>query len=58
MNGTLIEKADVLVKGKLIKTISTEKIEASGVTLINGGGRTLTPGLIDTHVHLMWNMSR
>jgi hypothetical protein len=30
MSEKLIEKADVLVKGKLKETISTKKIEASG----------------------------
>jgi len=53
---TLIEKANVLVEGNKIKTISTKKIEASGATIIDGGGRTLMPGLIDAHVHLGLNM--
>jgi len=53
----LIEKANVLIEGNKIKTISTKKIEAAGATVIDGGGRTLTPGLIDAHVHLIWNTS-
>ena len=51
------KKLNVLVEGNKIKMISTKKIEASGATTIDGGGRTLTPGLIDAHVHLTWNMS-
>ena len=49
----LYENHSVLVEGKLIKAISAGEIEASdGATVIDGGGRTLMPGLIDAHVHL------
>jgi len=48
----LIEKANVLVEGNIIKTVSTEKIEARDATVIDGGGRTLMPGLIDVHWHM------
>jgi len=44
--------ANVLVEGNLIKQVSTGKIDAPGATVIDGGGRTLMPGLADTHVHL------
>lgn len=49
----LLENASVLVEGNLIKTVSTEAIEVDDATVIDGGGRTLTPGFIDNHVHLM-----
>jgi len=55
-NEALIENANVLVEGNLIKSVSTDAIEADGATLIDGGGRTLMPGLIDAHVHLYWNV--
>lgn len=42
----------VLVQGNLIKEIGPS-IEAPGATVIDGKGRTLMPGLIDNHVHLM-----
>ncbi|MEP1200770.1 amidohydrolase family protein [Tateyamaria sp.] len=48
----LIKSANVLVEGKLIKLVSTDPIEPGNATIIDGGGRTLTPGLMDTHVHL------
>lgn len=51
----VLTKADVLVEGNLIKTVSTTpiKLNRSGKTrVIDGGGRTLMPGLIDAHVHL------
>ncbi len=44
--------ANVLVEGNLIKEVSTDIIEAEGATIIDGQGRSLTPGLIDTHTHL------
>lgn len=48
----LKEGVNVLVEGNLIKAVSTETIEAPGAQVIDGGGRTLTPGLSDMHVHL------
>ena len=54
-NGTedrLYENHQVLVEGNTIKAISSSEIEAkSHATVIDGGGRTLMPGLIDSHVH-------
>ena len=42
----------MLVEGNKIKAISAGEIEAgSQATVIDGGGRTLMPGLIDMHVH-------
>jgi imidazolonepropionase-like amidohydrolase len=49
--------SNVLVVNNKIKTISQATISApSGAdsTRINGGGRTLMPGLIDAHTHLFW----
>jgi imidazolonepropionase-like amidohydrolase len=51
-NEQLIENANVLVEGNLIARISTSAIAAPGATVIDGGGRTLMPGLMDAHVHL------
>lgn len=45
----------VLVRGNLIERISATPIDVGadeGVTIIEGGGRTLMPGLIDNHAHL------
>ena len=51
MDGERLENANVLVEGNIIKTVSTEAIEAPNAEIIDGGGRTLMPGLIDSHVH-------
>jgi len=44
---------NVLIEGKLIKQISAEAINAPGATVVDGGGRTLLPGFIENHAHLM-----
>ncbi|WP_109310406.1 amidohydrolase family protein [Ruegeria sp. AU67] len=51
VNETRIENANVLVEGNLITAISTDPIDADGATVIDGGGRTMIPGLIDVHWH-------
>jgi len=46
---------NVLIEGNLIKQISAEPIAAANATVIDGGGRTLMPGLIEGHGHLQMN---
>ncbi|WP_170528064.1 metal-dependent hydrolase family protein [Ruegeria arenilitoris] len=53
VNEARIENASVLVEGNQIKEISTDGIEAPNATMIDGGGRTLMPGMHDQHVHLL-----
>jgi imidazolonepropionase-like amidohydrolase len=43
---------NVLVEGNLIKNVAKGAIDAPGATVIDGGGRTLMPGLINAHLHL------
>jgi imidazolonepropionase-like amidohydrolase len=47
--------ANVLITGNKIEKISTAPIPANGNTLttIDGDGRTLMPGMIDAHTHIM-----
>ena len=42
---------NVLVEGNLIKAISLERRRRPQAVRIDGGGRTLMPGLIDSHAH-------
>ncbi|WP_170342431.1 metal-dependent hydrolase family protein [Ruegeria arenilitoris] len=51
VNDGRIENANVLIEGNLIAAVSTDPISAEGATVIDGGGRTLIPGLIDVHWH-------
>ena len=50
---SLQDGMNVLVEGNLIKAISSSSIDAPGATVVDGGGRTLMPGLIENHAHLM-----
>jgi imidazolonepropionase-like amidohydrolase len=43
---------EVLVEGETIREVSARPLPAAGATVIDGGGRTLMPGLIDCHVHV------
>ncbi len=43
---------NVLVEGNHIVQVSAEPISADGATVIDGNGRTMTPGLIDMHTHV------
>ena len=56
INEKLIEKANVLVEGNKIKQVSTKKIDATDATVIDGGGRTLMPGFIAMHEHIVGQM--
>ena len=55
VNEQRILNANVLVEGDLIREVSTGAIRAEGATVIDGGGRTLMPGLIDAHWHVMFS---
>jgi imidazolonepropionase-like amidohydrolase len=53
---SLSEPTNVLVRGKLIETLSRTPIpvdRSATTTIVDGGGRTLMPGLIDNHWHAM-----
>jgi imidazolonepropionase-like amidohydrolase len=55
---TLTAPTNVLVRGNKIERISAQPIPTdrrATTTLIDGGGRTLMPGLIDAHTHLMFS---
>jgi len=43
---------EVLVEGAAIKEVSDKAIKASSARIVDCGGRTLMPGLIDCHVHV------
>jgi imidazolonepropionase-like amidohydrolase len=53
----LAEKAvkgqDVLIEGNKVAKVG-KNLSASGATVIDGAGRTLMPGLIDMHTHVMF----
>jgi len=50
--GSVIAPAEVLVRGGRIAEAGTSVTHPAGAEIIDLGGRTLLPGLIDAHVHL------
>lgn len=52
VSATLIEDANVLVTGNLISEVSSEPLAVANGRIIDGGGRTLMPGIIEAHGHL------
>lgn len=44
---------DVLIEGNKVARIG-KNLSTSGAAVINGGGRTLMPGLIEMHTHVMF----
>jgi len=47
----------VLIEGNLIKEVSPMLISTKCATVIDGGGRTLMPCLIDAHWHTVYMSS-
>jgi len=50
--GRLVSPGEVLVEGELIKAAGASVPRPEGAQVIDLGGSTLMPGLIDAHVHL------
>jgi imidazolonepropionase-like amidohydrolase len=46
---------ELLVEGNLIREVSDRPLRADGADVVDCGGRTLMPGLIDCHVHVVLN---
>ncbi len=56
-DGSELFHQNVLVKGESIQKISSEAIEDAAVSVIDGSGYTLMPGLIDSHIHIQGGFS-
>jgi imidazolonepropionase-like amidohydrolase len=56
-DATLSAPSNVLVRGNTIEKISTSPIpvdRSANTQIIEGNGKTLIPGLIDAHYHMMF----
>ncbi|HEY8566144.1 MAG TPA: amidohydrolase family protein [Beijerinckiaceae bacterium] len=51
--GELRDGYEVLIEGDTIREVADKPIRSDGATVVDCGGRTLMPGLIDSHVHVM-----
>lgn len=57
-NEELQQDMDILIVDNIIKQISSERLsvtQTDNVTIIDGQGKTLIPGLSDAHTHIVWN---
>ena len=50
---TALEDQDVVVEGNVIKEVTGERVSTAGAKVIDLAGKTLMPGLIDCHVHVI-----
>lgn len=53
-NPNLIENANVLIEGNVITRVSTTPIDAPDAFVVDAAGKTMTPGLIDMHSHIVF----
>ncbi len=53
-SGAAAYPADVLVEGERIRAVARERgqLEAPGAEVIEAGGMTLMPGLVEGHAHI------
>src|SRR2546421_2231987 len=51
--GELQGGCELLTEGETVRECADRPIKSAGADVIDCGGRTLMPGLIDNHVHVM-----
>jgi imidazolonepropionase-like amidohydrolase len=54
--GTAPFPGEVLVEGNRIRAVAKgfEQIDRAGAAIVEGGGATLMPGMVEAHAHLSW----
>ena len=57
--GAPLFPGEVLVRGERIEAVARgdERLPREGVAVVEGGGRTLMPGMVEAHGHLTWPTS-
>lgn len=50
--GDILESADVRLRNRVIDTVGTDLPVPEGTQVVDGRGKVVTPGLIDSHSHL------
>lgn len=57
-NGEVLPAATVVLMDGRIQTVSTEAVNTSGAQVIDGTGKSLMPGLIDSHLHIFYSFDK
>ncbi len=52
----LIKNANVIIENGKIKAIETGQIKEKANQIIDAKGKTVMPGIINSHLHLFWNI--
>src|SRR5579862_120226 len=54
--GSLPYRGEVLIEGQRIRAVTdgTGRLERSGARIVDCGGATLMPGMVEAHAHLSW----
>lgn len=55
--GAMLRHHDVLIEGERIVAVSASPIDAPDATVIDASGKTVMPGLIDCHVHVLASLA-
>jgi imidazolonepropionase-like amidohydrolase len=55
-SGSLPYRGEVLVENQRIRAVTdgTGRLARDGATVVDGGGATLMPGMVEAHAHLSW----
>jgi imidazolonepropionase-like amidohydrolase/Tol biopolymer transport system component len=51
MNGPVIENGTIVIKGRRILSVGKNVQVPNGATVIDAAGKTIIPGIVDTHAH-------
>jgi imidazolonepropionase-like amidohydrolase len=57
VNGELLPQHELLIEGGRVQQVSPQPISARHASVIDVGGRTVMPGLIDCHVHVTFSQT-
>jgi imidazolonepropionase-like amidohydrolase len=57
-NGDILPAATVVIQDGRIQDISTQDVNISGAQVIDATGKSLMPGLIDTHLHIFYSFEK
>lgn len=55
VQGVLLENHEVLIEDGVVREVSAQPIQSASAQVIDAAGRTVMPGLIDCHVHVVFS---